>query len=111
MGNQAGCGGRPGTCGKMSSIVTSDISIKSRSRIFLTPFADMAAAVLKGPGWVSSWSLGSAGGHGGGSQKVQADSGRLTRVEEQQHRGRPHGHWLGSRAYRKTDREAELCEV
>ena len=42
---------------------------------------------------------------------VQAVGGCLTRVEERQHRGRPSGRRLGSRAYGETDEEADQCEV
>ena len=56
IGSLAGGGGRPGTAGSTSSMVTSDISTNSRSSILLTTFMDRAAAGLKGPGWVSSGS-------------------------------------------------------
>ena len=54
MGSRAGGSGRPGTCRGASSIVTSDISMNSRSNIFFTTLADSAAAGLNGPGRVRS---------------------------------------------------------
>ena len=50
IGSRTGGGGRPGTCGMTSSMVTSDISTNSKSRILFTTFGAMAAAGLNGPG-------------------------------------------------------------
>ena len=50
MGSLAGGGGRPGGWGVSRSEVTSDISRKSRSRIFLTTLCGRDAVGLKGPG-------------------------------------------------------------
>ncbi len=49
-GSLAGAAGRPGPVIMLSSIITSDISINSNSRIFLTTFVGRDAAGLKGPG-------------------------------------------------------------
>ena len=48
IGRRAGGGGRPGACGTVSSIVTSDISTKSSWRIFFTSLGDRDAAGLNG---------------------------------------------------------------
>ena len=50
IGSRAGGGGRPGTCGITSSMVTSDISTNSKSSIFFTTFGAMVAAGFNGPG-------------------------------------------------------------
>ena len=93
IGSLAGGGGRPGTAGSTSSMVTSDISTNSRSSIFLTIFMDRAAAGLKG--WVKGlgqqrqWrcldavALSLLGGRGGGEQ-IQPGAALTPRVEERE---------------------------
>ena len=49
IGRYAGAGGRLGACEKSSSIVSSDISTNSRSRMRLTTFRDKEAAGLNRP--------------------------------------------------------------
>ena len=49
IGSLAGGGGRPGACTRSGSIVISDISRKSSSRILLTILGGRDAAGLNGP--------------------------------------------------------------
>ena len=48
-GGRLGGGGRPRTCSTPASMVTSDISTNSRSRIFFVTLVEREAAGLKGP--------------------------------------------------------------
>ena len=48
IGRRAGAGGRPGVFSRLSSMVTSDISTNSKSRIFFTSLGGREAAGLNG---------------------------------------------------------------
>ena len=49
IGRRAGAGGRPGVFGRLSSVVISDISTKSKSNIFFTSLGGREATGLNGP--------------------------------------------------------------